>query len=551
MAGNMKFFYFGDDEAFFRALQGEFRKNTRLMLDFARFADTKEAQIQSFFLKVFTEKPACVFIDFSKSTQDYLHLARLLSRTNLEYQLVLVGLVDYLSPPEVLTESIATGVNYSYIKSAEIFDVVFDVTRLLAPSECSSHGFATAGMAEDWEVGIPCKVGYVHQSGIHIETNLNLKAGEKLRINHHWTEKRVVPSREVFVKSVSNSNLFYQYSLSADLEFAFADEFFPPEGMEEDKIQERSNEREGLIEYHKKQLVKWLDDNQSRSLEKAAKMLAVDREFHFYKDQSRTDKHLYTIRSIARFTDIGDELNKHRPQVIAFSIDKLSNTTEELSKLATVLKSRFPDLKPFLIVFNSSLESTALQGNLQYQNILAYPEEMDVTILFKMADILQKRLNLNQMHTEKRIFINKTQPASLIEIVKTIKVLKLSESDVVFQSEDPLTPGMNIHVRKPVPMYISVQPAKTSGKIPEYYGLIHSIGENEKKELRRYVNVVFFREHDAEREAQTEEFKKLNELKLHERLEKEANEKAAQEAELAKAEATDKATEDPKPDSEQ
>ena len=122
----------------------------------------------------------------------------------------------------------------------------------------------------------------------------------------------------------------------------------------------------------------------------------------------------------------------------------------------------------------------------------------------------------------------------------------MSETDMVIQSEFPFAPGTNLHFLEPVEMFVHILPAaKPSGKIPEYYGLIHSIGESNKKELRRYVNGLFFREHDALVNAETNEFKKLNDLKLNEKVAKELKEK--EEAEkletAAEAEAAEKAKE--------
>ena len=116
---NTLFYYFGDDEAYFRTLVGEFKTHTRMQIDFKRVFESDEKKIQSLFIKIFREKPSCVFIDFSKHTQDYLHLARIISRTPMDHSAVIVGLVDYLSPPEVLMESIATGVDLTHIKSPE------------------------------------------------------------------------------------------------------------------------------------------------------------------------------------------------------------------------------------------------------------------------------------------------------------------------------------------------------------------------------------------------------------------------------------------------
>lgn len=109
MSGKQLFYYFGDDEAYFRALQGEFKKHAKFQIEFKRIFEKSDARIQSLFVMAFNDKPSCVFVDFSKLTQDYLHLARLISRTPFEHEILMVGLVDYLSPPEILKESMPLG----------------------------------------------------------------------------------------------------------------------------------------------------------------------------------------------------------------------------------------------------------------------------------------------------------------------------------------------------------------------------------------------------------------------------------------------------------
>ena len=349
------FYYFGDDEAYFRTLQGEFRKHAKITMEFKRVYEKTEAKIQSLLITIFKDRPAVVFIEFSKQTQDYLHLARLISRTPFEHKVLTVGLVDYLSPPDVLRESIATGVHLNFIKSAETFDVAFGVTQLIAPQISGEHGFANASLKEDSEVGVLCKVGYVQPEGLHIETDYQLSKGDRLVLNHYWLEKRVVPSTHVFVKEVATTNMFYQFKYNADLDFLFIDDFIPPEGMTEDVVVEKTKEREDSIIYHKKQLKKWLEENAGDSLEKKAKILVVDYNFHFYQNQPRTDKHPYTIRCIPFFNDIAHELDRLRPQVIAYefsSDENAKNTLDGLRKLVGVLGSMFSDLKPYLIVFN-------------------------------------------------------------------------------------------------------------------------------------------------------------------------------------------------------
>ncbi len=538
----MLFYYFGDDEAYFRTLVAEFKKHTRLVLDFKRIYESDENKIQSLFKRIYQDKPVCVFIDFSKQTQDYLHLARIVSRTPLEHKLVTVGLVDYLSPPEVLMESIATGANLTHIKSTETYNVIFSVSRLVAPNEIGEHGFATATLKEDWEGGIPVKVGFIHQEGLHIETDHKIQKGDRIRMNHHWTEKRMIPSREFFVQEIATTNLFYHFKYAVDAEFLVLDEFLPPEGMEIERIDEKKKERDELILHHRKLLSRWIDDNVSRSQEKKAKVLVVDHDFHFYDDQPRTDKHNYTVRCVPYIEDIGQELDRMLPQVIAFAMEKEGatnpkNDNEALVKLVEAVKVKMQDVNPFLIVFNCKTSSKEMQESLQYANVMTSESELTVPVMVRMADIFEKKMvdaaimqntKSNSKGSEK-VYLKKTNAASIAEILIPLKVLKISETDMIIQSEMPLPIGMNLHLTNPVDMFVNLQPTKNQSKTPEYHGLIHCLGEVQKKDLRRYVNSVFFRDHDAQVNAETDEFKKLNEVKLQEKQEalKQAQEEAA------------------------
>ncbi len=527
MAGNLLFYYFGNDEAYFKALQGEFKKSSRSPVEIKRFFETEEAKIQGLFLKIFKDRPHGVFIDFSKHTQDYLHLARIIARTPLEQKLITVGLVDYLSPAEIINESIATGVDLCHIKSPETFDVVFDVQKLASgDSDSSAHGFATGSLKEEWEAGIPCKIGHVNLDGIHFETNYKLTKGSKIILEHYWLEKKIVPSKELFVKEVSSTDMFYQFKYNSDVDFLYVDEVVPFEGMTPEELDQKKTDREELVVYHKRLMKKWLEDNLSSSQEKKAKVLIVDRTFPFYSNQPRTDKYPYTLRSIPFFTDVALDIDRNRPQVIAYSLDanelsEKKNTLEDLMKLTNVLKTKYQDLDPFIVVFNMETPSKELQEKLKYPKIMSYNAELSVEVLVRMADIFEKKMShLSQLthDHQSKVFIKKNNSASVAHILIPLTIIKLSESDMIFQSDLPLEEGMNLHIRTPVDMYINIRPIKGQGKIPEYHGLIHSIGEIEKKELRRYVNTIFFRDHDAQVNAETDEFKRLNDAKLQEKL---------------------------------
>ena len=518
------FYYFGDDEAYFRVLQTEFKNRTNLSPELQRHTGSSEEKIQSLFLLIIKNNPACVFIDFSQNTQDFLHLARLISRTELDPKPKTVGLVDYLSPREVIDESIATGIDLTHIKSAETFDVVYDTAFLLAPDSAQAHGFATADMAETWEAGVVAKIGYVTSVGLHLETNFQLEKGDRFRLDHAWSKDKVIPSKEVFVTNTSTKNLFYHFNTGVDLEFVVIDEFIPPEGMEESTVREKKAERTDLIKKHKKKMGAWVEDNLSRSQEKSTKFLILDKQFRFYNGLKRTDKYPYIIRCASHLKDIADDLSRLCPQIIAVSLEALDVQAATLNfdfleKLVAVLKRDHAEATPFLVVFNTEIATMDLRQQLSYEHLMATGGELEAPVLIKMADILDKKITAKKPSSKERaVYLKKTNPSSHALIQIHVNVIKMSESDIIFTWEKDLKAGTNLHFSKPVPFYVNVQPIKGQGKKPEYKGLIHCIGESDKKELRRYVNSLFFRDHDALLTAETDEYKKLHESKLQQKL---------------------------------
>ncbi len=533
----MLFFYLGDDEAYFKALQGEFSQKNDLQIEFRRLSGTNDKEIQSLLIQVFEARPTCVFVDLSKSVDDYLHLARIIVRTTMEHKLVTVGLVDYLSPPEILAESIATGVHLTYIKSSETFDVVYGVTRILGNSpEKKGHDFATATLNDELEAGLPAKIGFLHPEGAHFETDQRLEKATRVRLRLAPALQKLIPSQQGFVTSISQTNVFYQFNYAIDAEFLFVDEFIPPEGMSEGDVEEKRVGRFQEIDQRRDTLRTWLRDRAGSSKEKRAKVLVVDRTLSFYRDQQRSDRFPYTIRCLPFFRSMDEELRRHRPDVIAFALEPSEapegkNRRKDLGALIEVIKTGPLPAPPFIVVFNCKTPSKELQAELQYDKVMAIENEISVELLLRMADAFEKKLlrALPKEENPEILYLGKSNPDSLAELVIPITVRKMSECDMIFSSETTLMPGAILRLQTPVGLSLHVLPLKASGKVPEYLGVIHALGEEDKQELRRFINSVFFRQHDAKLEAESEEFKKLNETKLQER--EEALQKAATDAE--------------------
>ena len=47
-----------------------------------------------------------------------------------------------------------------------------------------------------------------------------MSKGDRVKLAHAWKKHKIIPSLEMFVKDVAESNMFYQFKRNADLDFA-------------------------------------------------------------------------------------------------------------------------------------------------------------------------------------------------------------------------------------------------------------------------------------------------------------------------------------------
>ena len=549
-ADGKKVLYLGDDSAYYKVLAAEF-KRLHPTIRLESWNENTPERIQGLIPRVLAFKPEMVFVDFSKHTDDYIHLARHLARCNSNTPYCLVGLHDYLAPPEQIKESILTGVIINHIKSSETFDAVFDAISMLNTGQPKEHGFATAELAQEITVSHLCKLGYIARHHLHFETNLSLSEGEELRLHHHWVQKKLIPSALVKVKSTSPSLIFYNFTRAVDADFLWVDPIVLAEGDPPEHRKELEAEHQHASHKAQKALEAWLEDNTDRSQRKNVRVLVVDRALTFFQNRERTDKYGYAIRCQPFLKDVASELDGQRPQVIAFALDVPQegkappeapvNDMSALQSIVNVAKATLAQDPPFIVVFNTTASSKELQSSMGYEHLLAYAGEVGPEVLLKMAAVFEKKLKAAVARSpapgSPAVFIKKSSAMSIGEIEQAVTLTMISETDVAFTCSRPLPVGSVLRVTTPFAGYITVAQHAEYSKAPSYYGLINGVGELEKKELRRYVNTLFFKDHDAAKLQELEAFQALNQGKWQEliaaqkaKLEAEAKEKAEAEA---------------------
>ncbi len=536
MAGeSKKVLYLGDDGAYFKVLQTEFGR-LYPTVQFLQFTASTPQSIQNLMIDISLQAPEVVFIDFSKHTDDFVHLSRILANLNKETPLPIIGLHDYLAKLENIKMSFLAGVMINHLKGAEVFDVVYSAINLATPGQAKEHGFATGKIEEKVQAFHLVKIGFIAEKFLHIETNLEFEKNQEVRIHHAWVDKKMIPSTLTRVKKTSKEMLFYNFKNSADLEFAWVDPVIVIDSDDAQRTEEMQNERTHYVQKAKKVIKTWIENNTERSGHKSVRVLIVDRSFSFFNNRSRSDSYGYALRCQPFIQDLSTELLAQRPQVIALSLDLVTeghqfpNDMAFLDKMIQFIKAKMPDEAPYIVVFNlKDLKSKELQASLKYTNIMAMDGDIDPDVLLKMAKIFSDKLkNLPEGESiEPKFVAKKSSDQSIGEVEDEINIHQISECDMVISSDKPLMHGMNLRIRSPFEGFVTIVDHPQNTKPPLYYALINGVGEIEKKNLRRYVNTIFFKDHDAAKAVEIEAFKALNDAKLKEQ---EAKVKAEQEA---------------------
>lgn len=480
-------YYFGDDKVFFSGLKAMLSTHSQT-ISLKKFFASQESAIQSLFTEVSEGLPDAVLIDFSLHKEDYLHLARILSRTPFKKNIKIIGILDHLKTNQLLTEVLSTGLSLCFIKSDHIKDIAITLMQLVYPGKVSTPSYVKVKLQESWTAGLVSKVGFIIENGLHFETNLKLEVGQQVQLEHFWRNKTLIPSKEVTIKNVEEKNLVYNFNYAVDAEFVFIDR--PTEDLEPaDEVKRLSQ-----IEDAQYRFKKIFQKNKESSQGKKAKVLLIDSEFLIYKDKKRSDRFPYMIRCLGSEVNIQGELSKFNPHIIVFSLDEI--ITENTVALVKDWCNN-QGVSPYFIIFKSELNVTQWQEKLNYQSLLASAEELNTEVLLKMAQVFAKKIE-DIENQSKKIFISKHKEESICEVEVTIRVVHLSESEILFTTERPIPLTSNLIIRSPIKTLVYLAAEQEQNGLYQYQGILHSHDELEKNSIRRYINAALFRENEVQ-----------------------------------------------------
>lgn len=231
---------------------------------------------------------------------------------------------------------------------------------------------------------------------------------------------------------------------------------------------------------------------------------------------------------------------------------KTANDLDALKNIMAAIK-KIPNYSPVVLIFNGAgLTSEGLRKDFGHNQIICQNGLFNFKQLLGLAQIFQKNIEakkdkelndkLNALKKKDpakfrkytkadleggvRAYFDEKKSDSVVDFENQVQLLSISESELTFNliGKDKYDIPMYsiFELNFPVNMWVTVLPFPKSmlegNKKPEgFRAFIHMVGEIEKRDLRRFVNSVFFADKDEAKRKELAEFEAMKQRILGQR----------------------------------
>lgn len=509
--------YIGRDVGYFEGIRDKYKElYPSVEVVFEQINESEEKKIQSLILRIRDVKPKLIIVDLSEHSEAMLHISRIWMRHNFHTDINFMGLCEYSQGRSMVVKAIMTTMACVHVKSNELESICYDINILAFPKKVETHGFATAELDDLIKAYYPAKLAMVNENFVKIESNFSMGPKQQVRLHNYWVRNKILGSNLTVCSDQSTENLYYNYKYGQLLQLVHSDPVQQTDDMEPAAFNELKDARADLVDSSKRKLVNWIIRHQKHTKPKFLKALVIDKEGIFFNNRPLSDSYAFVFRNQPYLLDAKKELLEVKPQIIIFNLEQVSKADLEMSAdiahtfnngtrlqiLIKAIKANIEGFKPIIIVFNTQDKDTeVLQKTFDYASILAVEEPMNINLVLKMCEMLRSKIAPTLPSPgENDLYINKNSEVSYCEIESEITLRGCSETDLYFDSDQNFSLKTVLRVSLPVPMYITVVEAPEHTKILSgYYAIIHGIGESERMKLRKFINSVFFREHELKK----------------------------------------------------
>ena len=446
----------------------------------------------------------------------------------------IVGLWNQVENPNLSKWRFELGIQihlcYQIRDIGSIESLLLALTRLLNIAK-EEFSFYKKPLNQPLNIFCPIRINFFDTENAQIESDIPLKNNEL--ISCFFSGLPDFPFKEFKVHSITKINLNYPLENQGNLDYCFYDDFeqlhevkwdtldeieflelyeknpVVYQNLDENQVREILNQfaKNKALSHSKKLIIKRMIDKKGKLPDyDVFKNLLIDKSFSTFKSAEEVLwQYPYKFFLLSTIEDNLNILNTCASQIITYvckeklNIDNFEDS-EEFIQLKTIcsrlnnLKERSDMYLPYILIYNLDIESSKLAKILDYPKLTVKNSEYD----FKDNLEYNKQISSSPEYQKSFNFYQnkslKVYPRSISEVsrgflIKEVELLSISENEVIFKSNLPFQKETSFmfQLQGNLNYFANIYEIKKSNDENIYHGIINSLNETEKTELRKLI----------------------------------------------------------------
>ena len=130
-----------------------------------------------------------------------------------------------------------------------------------------------------------------------------------------------------------------------------------------------------------------------------------------------------------------------------------------------------------------------MRKEFSYENLVVNSNEMSFSKIVELAEVFDKKGKFFAPSVPTKVYFDKSSEMSYCSIPFSIKIINISECEVVFETKYKLPLYSSYSLDEPAKFWMTIIPHKKVTIFPStsYRALIHGQSREDKNELRKFI----------------------------------------------------------------
>ena len=412
--------YFGSDQEFFEKLTKTFQQRFDGEFRLHQLLYSKTQIVQS----IIDFSPSLIYFDFSVTPSDQLESilteSSYLKRIDSYKPILFVGLFDDISDFTTQSLIFTSGFQWGFVKGADLEEFFRDTLSLGFSGEVGPSFFARAnGINKKLDLFFCSSISSINNKTFSIESDIY---SDSSKLSFSLPLFKDLDATEFSITSHLETSFLYPLTDSYELEFPFAGPW--------DELSSKNMQHETVET--------WISCNKDVLKDSFSVMKLFSARLPLAKELiALSDNNDFRVEMSTCLDERSalKELSQKKYPLIFIEINEFGNFKyDQLAELINLLRN-IQDYDPFLLIFNTSSKSEALQKAYGHKKVLSFQQPLSSEYIEQFTKKFLEKRKAEFSPEFPSFLLSQVDPRRLIDIKIESQITSLTEREITFTSD--------------------------------------------------------------------------------------------------------------------